>query len=61
MNNMIQSISVSQEKTESAGHIREELEKLCDPEYIPDIPDEVDPEYVELLPGLARACQNTAL
>ncbi len=47
---MISSTSSSQDQPESAEKIRAELEKLCDPEYFPDIPDNVDPEYMALLP-----------
>ncbi len=40
----------SRNQTKSSGEIRAELELLCDPEYFPDIPDYVDPDYLALLP-----------
>ncbi|MDD4738137.1 MAG: hypothetical protein PHF54_02680, partial [Candidatus Pacebacteria bacterium] len=50
MNTTIPSASSALDKAESAEKIRAELELLCDPEFIPDIPDDVDPDYLALLP-----------
>ena len=50
MNTTIPSTSSALDKAESAEKIRAELELLCDPEFIPDIPDDVDPDYLALLP-----------